>query len=67
MSADFEGFAKAIMKNWPEGGVDGFEIQDLALAHGLIQLEPYDPDRHGPNEYDAEPQGVEWFVKTYAI
>jgi len=50
MSADFEGFAKAIMKNWPEGGVDGFEIQDLALTHGLIQLEPYDHDRHRPNE-----------------
>ena len=26
-------FARAVMQAWPEGGIDGGELQDIALAH----------------------------------
>jgi hypothetical protein len=29
------------------GGLDGFEIQDLAVKHELLFREPYDPEKHG--------------------
>lgn len=32
-------FARDIMKAWPEGGIDGFELQDVATAHGLLVSE----------------------------
>lgn len=31
-------FAQELFKDWPEaGGVDGFELQDLAEKHGLLK------------------------------
>lgn len=29
-------FAQDIMSSWPEGGLDGGDIQDLAVKHGLL-------------------------------
>ncbi len=29
-------FARAVMKSWPHGDVDGGELQELAIKHGLI-------------------------------
>ena len=40
-------FARAVMQAWPEGGIDGGELQDIALAHGLLR--PAEP----PPEWDG--------------
>lgn len=29
-------FARAVLDDWPESAPDGFELQDLAAAHGLL-------------------------------
>jgi hypothetical protein len=29
-------FARDVLENWPDGGVDGFDLQDLAIKHGLL-------------------------------
>ena len=47
---DWEGFARAIMEHWPEGDVDGEDLQNTAEYYGLLRKEPFDPERHG---YDA--------------
>ncbi|UYW25736.1 hypothetical protein OKC48_21050 [Methylorubrum extorquens] len=39
---------------------DGADIQALALAHGLLVKEPYDPARHGPS-MEAE-LGDDWYT-----
>lgn len=39
---------------------DGADIQALALAHGLLVKEPYDPARHGPS-MEAQP-GDDWYT-----
>ena len=36
---NLRGFAQRIMQNWPEGDVDGGELQDAAEAHGLLTRE----------------------------
>ena len=61
---DFEGFSRAIMNCWPIGDVDGLHLQDLAVKHGLLRMEPYDPEKHGEAEYDEEP-GDEYYVFAY--
>ena len=33
---DFRRFAERIMQHWPEGDVDGGDLQDLAIACGLL-------------------------------
>ncbi|WP_139234947.1 hypothetical protein [Methylobacterium sp. yr596] len=39
--------------------LDGAEIQGLGLAYGLLAETAYDPERHGPNDYDVKP-GESW-------
>lgn len=63
-------FANEIMSHWPEGGVDGADIQDYAIKHGLI--EPV--TRHNPcsescycSEFVSAEEfkhGITCFVKT---
>jgi hypothetical protein len=33
------GFAQAIMRSWPHGDVDGGDLQEIAVEHGLLQPE----------------------------
>jgi hypothetical protein len=34
---DYEGFAKAILDNWPDGGsIDLWDLQDEAIHYGLL-------------------------------
>ena len=40
-------FARSVMQAWPEGGIDGGELQEIALAHGLLR--PAEP----PPEWDG--------------
>ena len=65
---DWEGFARAIMDAWPEGDVDGGDLQETAERYGLLRKEPYDPAKHGEwgkEEYGTQP-GEDWYVLTYA-
>lgn len=63
---DWEAFGKAVMRNWPHGDVDGFELQDLAEKHSVILPVPggYNPAVHGEDDYGAEP-GDPYFQRNY--
>ena len=50
-------FARAVMQAWPEGGIDGGELQDIALARGLLR--PAEP----PTDWD----GCNFYEKTELI
>ena len=45
-------FARAVMKAWPEGGIDGGELQDIALANGLLRPAEPPPEWDGCNFYE---------------
>ena len=45
-------FTKEVMQAWPEGGIDGGELQDIALAHGLLRPAEPPPDWDGCNFYE---------------
>lgn len=32
-------FAQAIMESWPEGGIEGDDLQEIALKHGMLAPE----------------------------
>jgi len=54
-------FAQDIMRAWPEGDVDGGELQEAALRHGLLERsEPtqQERDEDGLDEYD------DWYRPT---
>jgi hypothetical protein len=36
---DLKGFAEAVMRSWPHGDVDGGDLQDIAVKHGLLREE----------------------------
>ena len=36
-NAELREFAQRVMKNWPEGDVDGGELQEIAVGCGLLQ------------------------------
>ncbi len=63
MSPDYKSFAKWAIRegSWKYGGLDGADIQDMALRHGLITETKYDPAIHGPNDVDVQP-GQPWFL-----
>lgn len=54
-------FAKWAIRESAFSGSDleGAEVQEAALAHGLLIRTVYDPERHGPSDV-AEP-GMDWF------
>ena len=54
-------FAQDIMRAWPEGGVDGGELQDAALRHGLI--ESAEPTQEERDEWGWV-EGDDWYRKT---
>lgn len=60
---NYKEFAKWAIRegSWKYGGLDGFDIQDMALKHGLMREEKYDPETHGPNDFGVE-RGAAWFV-----
>lgn len=45
-------FTKEVMQAWPEGGIDGGELQDIALAHGLLRPAEPPTDWDGCNFYE---------------
>ncbi len=63
---EWETFGKAVMKLWPEGGVDGFELQELAEKHKIILPVPggFDPDKH-TDDFGCAEAGCSWFELNY--
>jgi len=47
--------------SWQGSGLEGEDIQEKALALGLLKTVAYDPAIHGENEYDIEP-GEDWYM-----
>lgn len=45
-------FTKEVMQAWPENGIDGGELQEIALAHGLLRPAESPPDWGGCNFYE---------------
>ena len=61
---DFEGFARAIVKEWPGTvGFDAAEIFDLARDYRLIReiKDGYDPDAHIDTEGICPEKGDPWY------
>ena len=57
-------FARDVMQAWPVAGLDGGELQDIALRHGLI--EPCEPTADEREEHGLE-DGDEWYRRTALI
>ena len=66
---DWEAFGIDIMAHWPNGDIDGFDLQDIAEKHNVIIPIPggYDPEKHGDedgDEFGLEP-GDPYFERNY--
>jgi hypothetical protein len=60
MSApDYKAFARWCIKEAAGSDVDGCALQERAIKCGIVREVPYDPEKHGENDYDAEP-GDPW-------
>jgi hypothetical protein len=61
-AARLRAFSIAILSGWPESSVDGFEIQDLAIEHGLLALKVPAPTKPCREEgcWCAEYHGVDF-------
>lgn len=57
------GFAKVALDSlWDGSDLDGSEIQDAALQHGLIVQTTFDPNAHTDRHGVGAHPGDEWFV-----
>ena len=63
---DFAGFAREVLSHWPDEGIDGFDLQDLGVKHGLLRETTYDPDLHGEDRFGVAEKGDPWFIRRYA-
>lgn len=62
---NWEAFGREIMEAWPEGGVDGFDLENIAVKHRVLVETTYNPAKHRKdNDYGAKP-GDPWFVRNY--
>ena len=64
---DWEAFGRDVMTSWPDGGLDGLDLQEAAIRHCLIVPAPggFDPSKHGDeDEYGTRP-GDPWFERNY--
>lgn len=64
---NWRSFGKAVMEAWPEAGIDGFELQDLAERHGVIRKATggFNPSRHA-DAYGVFPApGDQWYIRNY--
>lgn len=65
-------FAQAIMEAWPEGGIEGDDLQEIAVKHGLLAPETrFEPcgewcKCNGIGEYDSDDwqRGVTCYRRT---
>lgn len=65
-------FAQAVLEDWPDLAPDAFDLQDLAVKHGLLALKdpkPTEPCGEGCScaEYfgaDEFSGGIECYIRT---
>ena len=64
---NWEAFGREIMEAWPEGGVDGLDLQDIAVRHGVLRETAYDFKAHGKEgHYDwGLQEGDVYFERNY--
>jgi len=62
--ATLRAFAQEIMQAWPEGDVDGGELQEAALRHGL--LERAEPTQEERDEWGLC-EGDDWYRRTALV
>ena len=69
--AALRGFAREVLKDWPESGPDMFDIQDAAVRHGLLVGEerkpPCDPEHCFCAEYHGEGEAVMCYRRSDII
>lgn len=64
---NYEAFCREIFRDFPElSNLDGFDIQDYGVKHGLLLKTKYDPEIHGQCEYGSE-RGDAWFVTNFNL
>jgi hypothetical protein len=58
-------FAREIMACWPDGGIDGGELQEAAIKHGLLE----ERMMQGPccHHCQCEETGIEFPEKCYFL
>ena len=61
MNDRLNAFCRDLLTDTFGGDLDSFDIQAKAIAYGLLIETEYDPEKHGPNDVDAEP-GDSWLV-----
>lgn len=64
--AKLRAFAQDVMQAWPEGDLDGGELQDAAVRHGLLR-ETHPAEPCGENCWCAEYYGDDEFKDGGAI
>jgi hypothetical protein len=58
---DYKRFAMALINDMFKGvDVNNFDVQDMAVKHGILKKTKYDPERHGDNDFDAV-KGDDWY------
>lgn len=59
-------FAKDVLRDclWDGSELDGADIQELALKHGLIELTGFDPDKHSDVHGICLEAGDDYYVET---
>ena len=64
---DWRGFGKAVMEGWPEGGIDGFDLQELAEKYNVIRAVEggFNPKRHNDAYGVCPDPGDPWFLRNY--
>ena len=64
---NWERFGMQIMRNWPQGDVDGGDLQELAIENNIILLIPggFDPEVHDSEYSDFYEPGDQWFERNY--
>jgi len=66
---DFEGFAKDVLAEWPEGfDREAIEIQQMAIKHGLlVPVEGgFDPEQH-ECPHGCSEAGDPWYFDVWAL
>lgn len=68
-SPDFEGFAKAVLEQWPTGDIDGCELFELCVSYGMVREIPggYDPEHHIDAEGIGPERGDPWYEYTFDV